>query len=211
MQNQKNQKSQKNLRILVECAMMVALAVLLSHLKMFELPFGGSVTFFSMIPLVIIALRHGIIWGFSATFVYSATYVITSGAIGKLSGWGVAGPQNMILCLLFDYIFAYMVLGLAGLFKPAIDKTPSKSKKIIYASAATLIVCILRYISHNLSAMFVWYGLLPEPRENLLSYIIGTSLGYNATYMIPETIITLVAVPAVVTILSIVNKQNKQI
>jgi len=203
-----NQKNQKNLRIMIESAAMIGLAVLLSHFKMFELPFGGSITMFSMIPLVIIALRHGLVWGLASTFVYSVTYIITSGAVGRLSGWGVAGPRNIIFCLLFDYIVAYMVIGLAGLFKPAIDKTPARTKKIAVAAAATLSVCILRYISHNISAVLVFYGLFADPGENVLTYLIGTALAYNATYMLPETIITLVAAPAVVTILAAVSRQK---
>jgi len=210
MRNQKNQKNQRNLRIMIESAAMIGLAVLLSHFKMFELPFGGSITMFSMIPLVIIALRHGLVWGLASTFVYSTAYIITSGAVGRLSGWGVAGPRNMIFCLLFDYIIAYMVIGLAGLAKPAFDKTPAKSNKIFIAFAATLTVCILRYISHNISAVLVFYGLFGDPGENVLTYLVGTALAYNATYMLPETIITLAAAPAVVTILSIVGKNSRE-
>ena len=204
MQNQKSQKSQKNLRILVECAIMVGLAAVLSELKITWMPFGGSLTLFSMIPIIIIALRHGPIWGLSTAFVYSTTQFMFDSS--KLSGWGIAGAKAFILCTLFDYIVAFTVLGLAGFFKPAFDETQERGKKVAVASIATLAVCILRYLSHVFVGAILWYELFKESiTEGAWAY----SIGYNFTYMLPETIITLIAAPAVVTILSVVGKRKE--
>ena len=211
MQNRKIRK--KNLTILVECAVMVGLAVVLSYFKIWEAPLGGSVTLFSMVPLIIIGLRRGPLWGLAASFVYSTTYFIMDGGAAKLSGWGVAGAKNMILCVLLDYIVAYTVLGMAGFFKPALDKSSGRGKKIIITSAATLSVCVLRYISHVVVGAVLWYSITKAGNWNDYVHTVGAwmySIVYNLQYMLPETVITLVAAPAVVTVLAAVNRQREK-
>ena len=198
-----NQKSKKSLRVLVECAVMVALAAVLSEFKV-SAPFGGSVTIFSMVPIIIIGLRHGAVWGLGTAFVYSMTQFMFD--VSKMSGWGIAGAKAMILCTLFDYIVAFTVLGLSGFFKPALDKSQKRSKKIVFASAATLIVCILRYLSHVFVGALLWYELF---KETIVESAWVYSLVYNMQFMLPETIITLVAAPAVVTVLSVIKKQRE--
>lgn len=53
----------KNALVMCECAIMIALAAVLSFVKILELPYGGSVTAFSIVPIVIISYRHGVKWG----------------------------------------------------------------------------------------------------------------------------------------------------
>jgi len=213
MQNQeiqKNRKNRQNLRILVECAVMIALATVLSMIKIWEAPLGGSVTLFSMVPIIIIGLRRGPVWGLGTAFVYSLAQFMFDA--GKLSGWGIAGAKAMILCVLFDYIIAFTVLGLSGLFKFAIYKTNQRSKNIIIAVIATLSVCILRYISHVIVGAVVWYAITKAGDWNEYVHTVGGwvySIVYNMQFMLPETIITLIAAPAVVTVLSVLGKQSK--
>jgi thiamine transporter len=184
---------------------MIAVATVLSEFKITWLPFGGSLTLFSMIPIIIIALRNGPVWGLSTAFVYSTTQFLFDAS--KLSGWGIAGAKAFILCTLFDYIIAFTVLGLAGFFKFSFDKTQKRGEKVFVASIATLLVCILRYSSHVFVGAVLWYELFKESiAEGAWVY----SITYNFTYMLPETIITLIAAPAVVTILSVVGKQKKE-
>ena len=57
-------------RRLVECAILVAMATVLSVFRLAELPYGGSITMASMLPLIIIAYRHGPLWGFGAGLSY---------------------------------------------------------------------------------------------------------------------------------------------
>ena len=183
---------------------MVALAAVLSEIRITWLPFGGSLTLFSMIPVIIIALRHGPVWGIGTAFVYSTTQFLFDAS--KLSGWGIAGAKAFILCTLFDYIVAFTVLGTAGFFKPAFDKTRQRGKKVVIASIATLSVCILRYVSHVFVGAVLWYELFKEGiSEGAWVY----SISYNFTYMFPETVITLIAAPAVVTILSVVGNKKE--
>ena len=50
-------------RALVECAVLLAIATVLSLVKLVDLPYGGSVTVASMLPVVIISYRHGLGYG----------------------------------------------------------------------------------------------------------------------------------------------------
>ena len=197
-------KNQKNLKILAECAIMIGLAAVLSEIKFFNLPFGGSVTLFGMVPVILIAVRHGFGWGTACALAYSVTQLLFG--LGNLA-WVPTVPGK-IFCVLFDYIAAFGCLGAAGLFKKPIDDAADRRRVVGLISAAVATVCAMRYISHNISAAVVWYGLFSEPGENLSRYIIYTALGYNAAYMVPETIITLVAAPAVTTALAAAGRKK---
>ena len=47
-------------RIMVECALMIALGTILANIKIYELPNGGSITLFSMVPFILVSFRHGV-------------------------------------------------------------------------------------------------------------------------------------------------------
>ena len=51
-------KSFSKTRILVECALMIALGTVLANIKIFELPNGGSITLFSMVPFILVSFRR---------------------------------------------------------------------------------------------------------------------------------------------------------
>ena len=174
MENKKILK--KRLYILVECAIMVSLAFVLSLIKIWEMPFGGAITLLSMLPVCIVSLRHGIMWGLGTALVYSATQALLSGA----TGWGLS-LTALILCFLLDYIIAFTVLGFAGILR---------SKGTLGRVLGICFACLLRFISHYLSGVILW-------REAGLAYGIANpylySLLYNGAYMLPETIFTCVA------------------
>ena len=56
-------------RIMVECALMIALGTILANIKIYELPNGGSITLFSMVPFILVSFRHGVKWGLFPGFV----------------------------------------------------------------------------------------------------------------------------------------------
>ena len=56
-------------RIMVECALMIALGTILANIKIYELPNGGSITLFSMVPFILVSFRHGVKWGLFTGFV----------------------------------------------------------------------------------------------------------------------------------------------
>ena len=178
---------------LVECAIFVAIATVLSVIVIYQAPLGGAVTLFSMVPVIIISFRHGIKWGMGSAFVYSVLQLL----LGMKSVMYVPGLAGIILCILLDYILAFTVLGLAGIFKT------DKFYKIIFA---TLFVCLLRYICHVLSGAVVWYEITKQGQWNELVMTTGMwlySIIYNISYFLPETVITLIGTPVIVKLLSI--------
>ena len=67
MANEKN----RSVHILAESAIMIALATVLSMIKVYEAPYGGSVTLLSMAPIIILSMRRGVKTGLVAGFVHS--------------------------------------------------------------------------------------------------------------------------------------------
>lgn len=167
-------------RALVESAVMVALSAVLSMIKVWEMPLGGSITLLSMLPVMLISIRHGIGWGLGAGFVYSFTQILTGGVFG----WGLT-PAVLIGALLLDYMLAFTVLGVAGIF--------SKKGSAGILCGVTL-SCVLRFLCHFLSGVILWTNF--EKFELFGNIIAGNpylySLCYNGFYMLPETVITLI-------------------
>lgn len=164
----------KNALVMCECAIMIALAAVLSFVKILELPYGGSVTAFSVVPIVIISYRHGVKWGLLSGFVFSIIQLIQGASTLSYatSFWAA------VTIILFDYVIAFTVIGLAGFLRNKVSN-PSAA-----AVTGTVGICALRYICHVISGCTVWAGVSIPSTDGLLY-----SLSYNATYMIPETII----------------------
>ena len=163
-------------RKLVECAIMLTIATVLSLAKLIDLPYGGSVTIASMLPIIIISYRHDVKWG----LLTGAAFGIIQQLLGlKTLSW-VTTWQSILAVILLDYIIAFTVVGLGGVFR----KMASQPVALLLGA---LFIGILRYICHVISGATVWAGL-SIPTEAALLY----SLGYNATYMVPETIVTMV-------------------
>ena len=97
-------------RALVYGALSVTLSFVLSYFKLFSMPFGGSITLVSMLPVMLYASLFGPAYGFTAAFAYSLLQVV--------QGPYIVHPVQFIL----DYFVAFTCLGLAGLFpgKPAL-------------------------------------------------------------------------------------------
>ncbi len=160
---------------MVECAIMIALASILSVLKIVDMPVGGSVTLASMLPIVIIAYRHGIGYGMASAAVASLIQLL----LGFENFSYVTGWQSIVALALFDYIVAYAVFGLGGIFKRVI-----KNQALAMVAGISL-ANALRYVCHVITGATVWAGL-PLPDAASLSY----SISYNSVYMIPELIIS---------------------
>lgn len=170
-------------RILTEGAVMTALATVLSLVKVFEFPWGGSITLLSMLPIIIFGVKHGVKEGLAVSFLYSVIQLGLGITLSGLLGWGLT-PAALAACILVDYILAFSVLGLAGMLR-------SKGFKGQIAGAATAIA--LRFICHVASGIFIFAscGLLWDgfSTENIPLY----SVLYNGAYMLPELVFTLIA------------------
>lgn len=159
-------------RVLVESAIMVALATVLSIFKIVEMPYGGSVTCASMLPIVVLSYRHGVRYGMGAGLVYAVIQQLLG--LKYLSYFTT--PLSIVALILLDYLLAFCFVGLGGVFRKRIK---SQSAALVLGAA---LACFIRYLCHTVSGATVWAGLsIPD------SAAIIYSLGYNATYMIPET------------------------
>lgn len=159
---------------LTESAIMLAFAVVLSMIKIVDLPYGGSITACSMLPILIIAYRYGTAWGLLTAGVFSLLQLV----IGSSALSYATGVIPAIAIILLDYVVAYMVLGLGGMFRKVFSSQGTA------LAAGALVTGLLRYLSHVIVGCTVWAGL-SIPTEQALIY----SIAYNGTYMIPETII----------------------
>ena len=170
-------KQTEHLRALSESALMIALATVLGFIKIIDMPYGGAVTVASMLPVAIISYRHGLKSGLFTATVYGAIQQILG--LSMLS-WATSW-QAVVAIVMLDYIVAFAVIGFAGMFR----KTFKNQAAAITLGCLT--VAVMRYLCHVVSGATVWAGL-SIPTEAALAY----SFAYNATYMIPETIILLV-------------------
>jgi len=155
--------------MLAEAGVMIAAAQILSYVKIFEAPYGGSVTAGSMIPIIVFSLRWGVKYGLLAGTAYGILQFLLGGAIYSYH----------IVSILFDYVVAFGMLGLAGLFR-------SNIKGVF---TGTFLGVAGRFICHVISGVVVWASYAPEGM-NPLFY----SIMYNGSYLLPELIITLVIV-----------------
>ncbi|MBQ5607626.1 MAG: energy-coupled thiamine transporter ThiT [Oscillospiraceae bacterium] len=159
------------IRALCEGAIMVALAFVLSFIKLYELPNGGSLTP-AMFPILLYALRWGLPQGLTAGFVFGLLQLLFDGAYAW--GW-----QSMLL----DYLLAFTPLGLAGLFK-------GKAWGIF---PGTFIGCLGRFIVHHISGITIYRIIEPTAVPGLGTYDNAHlySLVYNGSYMLPNMILAL--------------------
>lgn len=187
-------KTYSKTRILVECALMVALSCVLSMIEIPLMAHGGSITLFSMVPIIIVSYRHGVKWGLLAAFVNSLIQFVQG--INNLAYCQSLGAQ--IGCVLLDYLLAFTVLGLAD----AIAKR--FSNRVAGIGVSAFVICLLRYLCSFLSGYIVWkdydyafewmseinFPGISDMSVNGLCWLYSAL--YNATYMIPEAILTTV-------------------
>ena len=166
-------QNRNHLRILALCegALMVALAFVLSFVKLWQLPNGGSLTP-AMFPIVFYAHRWGVGRGVTAGFVFGLLQLIFDGAYAW--GW-----QSMLL----DYLLAFTPLGLAGLFR-------GKAWGIF---PGTVVGCLARYAVHHISGVTIYRIIQPTAVPGLGTYDDPHlySLVYNGSYMIPNMLLAM--------------------
>jgi thiamine transporter len=194
-------------RTMVESAILIAASIILSFIKIYEAPLGGSVTLFSMVPLMIISIRHGLGWGLGSAFIFSI-FKLWMGA-GNFAY--VPTVVGIIVVILLDYIVAYTSIGLAGIFRKLKFTKNEKTNLTVTTFCGVLFACIVRFTSHFVNGSVVWYEITKNGDWNEYVHTVGMwlySFVYNITYLGPETVMTLVAVPVIVTVLGIMKKQS---
>ena len=214
--------STKTKRI-TESAMLLAIAIVLELLaKMFipEQTFGGQITLVSMLPVVLISYRHGVKWGLVASFTYALLEMaigiktVSAAFLPGYFGDGAMIVNAIIMCLL-DYVLAYTLLCLGGVFRNKI-KNPGVS-----LMCGSLVALGARYMAHVASGYILfsswaeWYFTqegFPAWGAQLVQSLSPQGLGivyslvYNGMYMIPEMVFTAIAAVIIARIPGIVKK-----
>ncbi len=163
---------------LTASALMVALATALMWVsKLVPAPWlqGGSITLASMVPIITAGILFGAKWGLCASVSYAL--------IQMMFGFYPPPTQTFLnfgLVVFLDYIAAFGVLGLSGVFYRLINK-----KSPVTAGICAFIVTLLRYICHILSGILIW-GVYAGEGQSVLVY----SVIYNGSYMLPEIVIS---------------------
>lgn len=208
---------------LTESAMLIALAVVLEvvgRTVIPPMPFGGQLTLVSMLPIVLISYRHGVKWGLTAGFAYSLVQMalgadtVTAAFQPGYFGDGTMILNAIIMCL-FDYVLAYTLLGLGGLFRDKI-KNPG-----ISLMCGSLVALACRYLAHIISGyvlfagwaewfftqegFYAWGASLVESLSPAMLGLVY-SIVYNGMFMIPEILLTAVAAVLVARVPRIVVK-----
>lgn len=167
-------------RRITETAIMIALATVLSYVVFSKLPMGGSVTLFSQVPIIIIGYRYGLKWGAATGVIHGLLQMVLQG----LENFSyVKGIGSYLILIFADYVVAFMVLGIGGaLFKKAV-----KNQALALGLGAA-VASVLRYLCHFVSGVTIWKEYAGD--QAVWFY----SLTYNATYMLPELIISVIGV-----------------
>ena len=201
---------------LVTTSMLIAIAAILSLIIIFALPFGGSITAASMVPIVLVGYLYGVRWGVFSAFAYSLIQMFVG--MGTVSAFflpresQMSVPAAIMICFI-DYIAAYTCLGLAGILG---KKLKNRTLSII---CCTITACTMRYLLHTISGV-IFFGAWAEwffadstglsqvaVLKGFCKWVMANfsgnglsivySLIYNGSYMIPETIITVIVTPLV--------------
>lgn len=172
-----NKKTIISTKALIEGAIMVALAAILSCIRIYKMPWGGSVTLASMLPIILYSIRYGIKDGLLASFVF-ALFQLGQGIADGLFSWGLT-PAALIGSILLDYLLAYTVIGLGGIFR---------NKGLAGWIGGTVLAGVLRFVSHFLCGVVIWHSF----GELWSGFVTDNewlySLVYNGAYMLPEIV-----------------------
>lgn len=133
-------------RRLTESAILIALGTVLSEIKIIMVPFGGGITICAMVPMILLAYRWGLKWGFFSSFVFGVFQMILG--IAKHSfGFEL---WIVIVDILLEYILAYTLLALGGLFRNRF-KSPVAALTLGGALAV-----FARYFVHFVAGFLFW-------------------------------------------------------
>ena len=172
-------------KIMVEAAVMVALAAVLSYIRIIKLPWGGSVTLLSMLPIIVFSVKRGVKCGLAASFAFSLIQ-LGQGIIDGIFSWGLS-PVMLAACIFLDYIGAYSIIGIGGIFR---------NKGTAGILSGTVLAVFLRFCVHFASGVVVWhsFGELWNGFSTDNTYLY--SFLYNGAYMLPEMTFTVIGAAA---------------
>jgi len=150
----------------------IALAYVLSYVKIYQMPWGGSITLLSMFFVTFVGYLFGPGVGFSAGFIFSILEFLQDGGSYMLSPFQVC-------C---DYFLAFTALGLSGLFK-------AKKNGLV---VGYVVAVLARGIFHTIGGYIYWMDYMPDNFPVSLKVVYP--ICYNFAYLIPEAILTVIVI-----------------
>lgn len=168
---------------LTVCGILIALGFLLSYVKL-ELPYGGSLTAFSMLCICMIGYFYGIKAGILSAFAYGILQFFQSGGAYMLS-------PLQVCC---DYFFAFTALGITGFFYKDSAKDNAGVNRFLPAYLAAILA---RGLFHTIGGYLYWMDYMPESFPKSIAFLYP--LVYNYSYILAEGILTVIIlkIPAV--------------
>lgn len=158
-----------NIRKISVCALCIALATVLSLIRLYRFPFGGSVTLLSMLAITLPAWFYGVRTGTMAGLIYGLLQFVLGPTV-------VSIPQ-----VILDYVLAFSVMGVAGLVN---NGKKSLIKGYSLAVVARWIIATLAGLAWVAAGSTAWEGWNPIPY----------SMAYNGAYIFTEAVITLAVI-----------------
>lgn len=152
--------------MIANASLCIALSFILSYVKLYEMPQGGSITLASMIPILMFSYAYGVAPGLMIGFAYGLLQFIQG-------GWFIHPVQ-----FLLDYPLAFSMLGFAGIGRKLPDSWG------MFPGILTAV--FLRFLCAFLTGVFFWGESISEQSIWIYSAV------YNGAYLIPETIICIV-------------------
>jgi thiamine transporter len=152
-------------KIFAEAIVFIALSAALNSIKLYQLPYGGSVTLAGMVPILWLSLRRGPVIGTYAGIVLGLVVMIIEPYLYN--------PVQILL----DYPVAFGALGLAGFFK---------KRPLVGVGAGML----GRFISHFISGVFFFCMYAEYWNMDPVTY----SVAYNGSYLLPEFVVSAVII-----------------
>lgn len=155
-----DKRKMSDTRSIVYGAISIALSFALSYARLFKLPQGGSVTFASLLPLMVYCCMFGTRRGLVVCTIY--------GVLQALQDPFIIHPMQFLL----DYPLAFGLIGVSGIF---MEKGVFKEKKIVAFLLGGIIAVVLRYACHVCSGVFAFADY-----ADLDKY--GTAIVYSMAY-----------------------------
>ena len=171
-EHEKKEKKEFSARQIVFCAAALALGFATSYIKVFSMPFGGSVTLCSMLFVVLIGYWYGPKVGLLSGFAYGLLEFAQDG------GSYILSPLQACM----DYIFAFAALGLSGFFY-------QKKNGLV---KGYIVAILVRGLFHSIGGYLYWMDYMPDNFPKSLSAIY--QIVYNYSYILAEGVLTLIVI-----------------
>lgn len=170
LSSKKSSRKKLSTKQLVFCAAAIALSFITSYIKVISMPYGGSITLFSMLFICLIGYWYGISVGIMTGLAYGILQFLQEPYVLSLF---------QVCC---DYVLAFAALGLTGLFH--------KSKNGLVKGY--ILGILVRGLFHTIGGYLYWMDYMPENFPQALSSVYP--IVYNYSYILAEGVLTVIVI-----------------